>query len=460
MSDKKHHIDQLFKQYLVGYHTTPPEGAWDRLYQDLHGKARIRPLWYRYAIAAAILLLIGIAGLWFFLFRSPVNEFAASSDKPFIPDTITTQIHSEKSVEGLSQADNLQSSDTPAATIPSPNLVSKPSSGESQLAVLTNLPDTSMILTDLSGETMHGEETPITELQNETDHSKSTPEEQAELFNNNQEAAAPARKDDIADITIQPLNVSKKPDFQKPVATGWSLGSRIAPVYSFRRLSTVNQPEEAAFYNEMESGLLSLSAGIRLNYRFSERWSINSGMMFTRIGQVNDQVYAIAQPDKDGLYKLNTSAGAVYINPRKFEAVMIQQHVSTKDSVPGGYRVDGAFVQNLDYFEVPLVMLYKLTDQRISLSLAGGLSPGILVNNRSYFEKDGKKLQTGIIEGVSPAILNTHLGFGIDYAISPKVFFNLEPSLRYSINSITDKGSFKTHPYSVSLFTGITYRFD
>jgi hypothetical protein len=90
--------------------------------------------------------------------------------------------------------------------------------------------------------------------------------------------------------------------------------------------------------------------------------------------------------------------------------------------------------------------------------LSGGLSPGILVNNRSYFNVDGEKVQTGYTQNIKPVIYNSVMGLGIEYSITTKLFINLDPLFKYSLSPINSNSGIKYHPYSVSWFTGITYK--
>lgn len=244
----------------------------------------------------------------------------------------------------------------------------------------------------------------------------------------------------------------------------WVIGGRISPVYSYRNINgdAFNTPDESVsvdVFNSNEEAIVSMAGGISLDYAFSNRFSLASGMYISRIGQQNNDVLAYNDPASANMYKLATSTGTVTVNPGKFDRVIAEQPSSIKDSMPGDYTVNGSFVQNLDYLEVPLILKYKLLDKKLSLNVLGGLSPGILVNNQSYFSIDGEKLQTGTTENINPLIYNSVLGFGIEYSITGKLSVSMEPSFKYSLSPINNSNNgLEYHPYSLSWFTGISYK--
>ncbi len=464
MSERNSNIDKLFKDYLVGYESQAPEGAWNRLNNEMRKSRSAVTLWVWRAAAAVILLLLTFAAGYFFSdYKKATNtQIALETLIPDQPETKGQEIKlpdkTKEQVAGQIKAEPNIQADQPAKKRQNPAFSTKDKTlaSEANQAEIVEDPafDTAIVSNDF--------------------------QEVGEDYLEIMESEATIAEEEIATTeTIAPQEIPTDPEYlkqllnpdmdyytgleekdEKSSTSNWSFGPRVAPVYAYRSLGADNSGTSFnSYYNEVEDGIIALGAAINLNYKFSKRWSLNTGMYVSRIGQENNQVYAVADPGGSGMYKLSTSSGAVYINPKKFESVMIQQQVSAKDTIPGGYLVNGSFVQNLDYFEVPFVMQYKVMDQRFSVNILGGLSPGVLVNNRSYFENDGQKLQTGIVENVNPTILNSLLGIGFDYSISKKVSINMEPTFKYSLSPISTEGNTNNHPYSFSWFTGITYRF-
>jgi len=474
MAEKNSNIDKLFKDHLVGYRAKAPADAWERLHGELHKGSSVRAIWLWRSVAAAILLLIAFSAGYFF------SDFQKSNSGQF---TLNEQTEVALPEQNVISPEN---SDAETSVGQEESNFGKQENGFMPKAEPKKEKLISAELAEVTRETLTT--TPvISNDQPAGELATIDPHQQDE--NQLSEKLTPIPVDVISeDITTEettkPENLLfNDPEFlrqmlladdnlafdfggqtEKSTSSNWSIGGRISPLYSYRTINdgsyeTANEAVAKEYFDEVESGLLTIAGGISLNYKFSDRWSLGSGMYVSRIGQETSQVLAFATPGSSGMYKLATSAGTVTINPVKFQSVMVEQQVSVKDTIPGGYIVSGDFVQNLDYFEVPFIMQYKVTDKRFSVQLMGGLSPGILVNNRSYFESDGQKVQTGIIEDVSPMIYNSVVGFGLEYSISEKVSLNLEPTFRYSLTPVNTSSNLSTHPYSMSWFTGITYRF-
>jgi hypothetical protein len=481
MSDKDLHIDKLFKDHLVGHKVKAPANAWERLSADLHTTKRKRPLWIWRSAAAALLLLVAF-GAGYLLSEYKLQQEQITTTEPVIertpgkttakPETLTQDDFSIAESTGdqvsdisdkpATDADALQKQKSDQAFAPDVAPVDRierllpeyiiPSHDKTLTAGLQKeesaLPDSEPAIKSPDTDPAFADDKkPTEEIPAEEDFPLMDAETLRKMLEKDQDYAMDF------DLLEKDHAISN-----------WSIGARFSPVYSYRNLSgsdlvTANGTIEKNYFDAAEEGLLTLAGGISLNYQFNDRWSLGSGMYVSRIGQINNEVLAYASPESSGMFKLATSSGTVVINPRKFESVMVQQQVSAKDTISGGYIVLGDFVQNLDYLEVPLVVNYTLSDNRFAINLMGGLSPGILVNNRSFFAKDGEKLQTGTTQDVSPMIYNSVVGIGVNYSISEKVSINLEPTFKYSLSPVNTTGELNYHPYSLSWFTGISYKF-
>ncbi len=477
MADKRKNIDNLFRDHLVGHKTSAPAGAWERLQADLKPtKKRAWMLYARLAAAVVFLLLAFGAGYLLSEFSSDDTNITASktetniTDQP-AKDVLTHPVEINNDVEDikeiadqetdkkilLADADHdIQKPPVTKVDVPEKMPVQKNVAEEKQ-DVFVKEPVKEEELTvaitdeDIQKEIQDTNETVAeaaeTQIGKEDGLEKMTPEELHKLL---------VGGDDFTDDIFA--------EGQSASNSKWSVGGQLSPTYSYRTLSGegFETPDEMvvdqSYFNDSENGLTTLGGGISLAYNFNDRLSLGSGLFLSRIGQENTDVVAYDSPDNDYMYKLATSSGTVSINPTKFERVMIGQIDNPKDSIPGEYLVNGTFVQNLDYLEVPLVLKYKVLNKRFSVNLSGGLSPGILVNNRSYFSINNEKIQTGFTENIKPMIYNSVLGLGMAYEISKKVSINLSPTFKYSLSPVNTGSGLKYHPYSLSWFTGISYK--
>ncbi len=482
MSDHSHNIDKLFREKLQGHKVAAPADGWLRLNEAMYKPASRRMFWIPRAAAAVILVMLAFGAGFYWSDYSRDNNLRTQADAPTaiiqseitnseieavdenevmasdIP-TIFNSSASSAERQGITAADAIPAqaeSDFNNKTTKRNSFTKVPSN---QLIPLKVGLSEKKIIINSSGKQFRQ---PAMIPASATEH-------YAFLFNNLQLPA-----DDsvimIDDEMLRRLLLGEdafanqdQPAEESDVQKGWRIGGQLSPSYSYRTLNgdAYNMPKEkvgAEYFNDMESGIMSVGGGISMDYQLGERLTIASGLFVSRIGQQNESVLAYNDPDGHGMYKLASSTGTVSVNPVQFAQVLTEQAASTKD-VPGDYVANGNFVQNLDYLEVPLVLKYRLLDKRFGINLLGGVSPGILVNNHSYFEFEGQKLQTGTTENIQPMIYNSVLGIGMEYAISRKVSVNLAPSFKYSLTPVNSSNNLGYHPYSLSWFTGVSYKF-
>ena len=60
-------------------------------------------------------------------------------------------------------------------------------------------------------------------------------------------------------------------------------------------------------------------------------------------------------------------------------------------------------------------------------------------------------------ENMNSVSLSSSLGMGMEYNLTENLSLNLEPTFRYYLNPISGKTGI--HPYSIGVFSGVSYRF-
>lgn len=466
MDNERKNLDELFKKHLLNYPIAAPEGAWNEISSRI-GKKPARNTFYYFRLAAAsVLILIAFGlGYYFALYQNDVIETRQVASSPQKTESINNQLNEKKQIIENQDQKNVK----PAQSTASLNTPKKKS-------FKNIVPDISPVPIPVQIAEKESSEPII---------NKNAPDnaETIEYANNQENVVAPVQSgisnkiptEIPPDITpsmdnellrkMLGFNDSKDDDLvkNKQAGTKWSVGGQLAPMYSYRMIEVDNVPEgtelNESFYNSVEEGITTISSGLNVNYAISDQLAFQTGFYYSRIGQANSDVPIFDDPGSQYLYQLNTSAGKIIINPRKFEDQINITQASPKDTVTGYYSVNSSLVQNFSYIELPFIMKYKLIDHRIGLNVRGGLSPGIMVGNNSYFTKDGDKLSSGITQDVKQVIYNGLVGFGVDIKLNKTLIFNIEPTLRYSLFPVTSGEFIKMRPYSISCFTGISYNF-
>ena len=85
-------IDKIFNESLKNYERQPRTEAWEKLQARLEKKdSRILPLWWKYASAASVALLLGVGGYWFVNNSSNENPTVATNNKIKIQPIVKSQ---------------------------------------------------------------------------------------------------------------------------------------------------------------------------------------------------------------------------------------------------------------------------------------------------------------------------------------------------------------------------------
>ena len=78
-------IDKIFNESLKNYERQPRTEAWEKLQAKLEKRDnKIVPLWWKYASAASITLLLGVGSYWFASQKEVQTDVVAVSERPVL----------------------------------------------------------------------------------------------------------------------------------------------------------------------------------------------------------------------------------------------------------------------------------------------------------------------------------------------------------------------------------------
>lgn len=464
MTGDNKHIDQLFRDGLKGMRSKAPVHSWKRLDEALDGAIYRKKMFY-IKLAAASVLIVMAFGAGFF--------YASVLNKP--ADIVEKEVIDGEAAPSFQPGNKL--------TQPSIKDIDEPASQESD-KIHKDLPSFAEETTGNQGthENLVGENqaTPtdvqlaMLPLNEEKQNGRMQTTDNISML-----AFIPAKEINTVENSAAVAGISKTEsamtydgyaslfplenydDSPKQKVKQWTVGAQFAPTKSYRDISvnynsntSINQGLEDNL-NDTEDALLSYAGGVNVDYNFSGKWSVQSGMYFSRIGQVNNNALQFTQNNKEILlFAITTSTGDINI---AFERVPdhIRSPGSVKDTIDMGGATNVKVVQNFDLFEVPLVLKYKFLDKRLSMNLSGGLSPAYLVDNNTYLEMEDHKYDVGSSENLNSMVMNTTFGLGIEYLFTKKLSVSFEPTFKYSLNPLNNNSDFSYHPYYFSWFTGI-----
>ncbi len=99
-------IDKIFSEGLHTYERQPRPQAWEKLEARLQKpKSKVLPIWWKYASAASVALLLGIGGYWFNNQKNNSVEQVAVNKKPII-EKKQTQIVEKQVTPQVAEVEN------------------------------------------------------------------------------------------------------------------------------------------------------------------------------------------------------------------------------------------------------------------------------------------------------------------------------------------------------------------
>jgi len=440
MNEKGANIDLLFRNGLKDYEVLPPAGVWEGIHPVI--KIKSGPV-ILLRVAAVITVLVTI-GLLTFKWSRDISNLPSGNIMAFnvlepaplisLPASSKHMLPVEKSVQILNSSDILDEADIE----PVPQVIETISSPE---------------------QAVYGPGTKSLSISNgETYRSLYLP-----YLNSKAESQAKIKYSDLPDLTS---NQTTKPKNR------WSIAAMASPTY----LSSFNSGSDGLSkeLTASEQSLVSYTGGVAFSYKISKRFSIQSGLYYSSLGQKVDGINSFSgfQPygtvtKGDHNFEVLTTNGTVYTsNPDVFLSSKGSDRIVTaytndvfdpkKENLQ---PIASSLDQNFKYLELPVVVKYKLIDKAIGINLIGGLSYNLLVGNSVYTSLDGNRYSIGKTQGLNPLTLSSSLGMGMEYNLSGKLSLNLEPTFRYYLNPFSSSTGSFIHPYSFGIFSGVSYKF-
>ncbi len=244
----------------------------------------------------------------------------------------------------------------------------------------------------------------------------------------------------------------------EPKINRWQVSSNIAPIY----LSSVSNgsPINSEFANNPKEYENNLSYGVGVNYNLNKKLSVRTGVNRFTLGYNTNDVVVYAGVESKNLENVNLTPQSRNLN---IEDRGIVEPLSAKPSISletesETSKFNGVLNQQMGYIEVPMELTYKLLDKKFGVNFIGGLSTLFLDKNEVSVVSNGLVSEIGEANNLNKVHFSTNVGLGLHYNIYKTIKINVEPMLKYQINSFSsDAGSFK--PYFFGIYSGIGFSF-
>jgi hypothetical protein len=212
----------------------------------------------------------------------------------------------------------------------------------------------------------------------------------------------------------------------------FSLGISFSPEYSYRILNAKEEKYEnlVEIINSMEVPKFGFTTGIQIRYDVLKRLNIESGIQFSDKGsKMTTSNFVAADTNDPVLQDLNSFTT----------------------------------VKKVYYIEVPLKASYKIILGKISLSIFGGISANIFLDNNTKsiikYNDGTKDVQHSNSEGNFKSITVSMLtGIGLNYDLNEKLCFIFEPIYKRDYTEVSSVELAHCYFYSIGANIGMRYR--
>lgn len=237
----------------------------------------------------------------------------------------------------------------------------------------------------------------------------------------------------------------------------WSVAPNVAPVYysSIGQGSSLDQQ----FNENAKSSPVNMSYGITGSYALSEKLKIRTGVNRVNLNQTTSDVFAFT-----GAETAARGVGSQFSNIAFKDGAqgmsMMSSNMLNRSSAPEVFntKAAGDLDQRFGFLEVPLEIEYRLVDSKFGVNVIGGFSTLFLNQNEIYADIDGATTFIGEANNINDTSFSANFGLGMDYSLSKQWYINLEPTLKYQINTFNNtSGNFR--PFFIGVYTGLSFKF-
>ncbi len=414
---ERKNIDRVFQENLKDLEIYPNKRVWNNIEGELNGEVSTPPiaLWKKLSGIAMILAVILSAGLFYFNNNEviPVNSQVGETNKPEIDQSPNNRITPVVLRPELELAENDQATQEARETEKS-IFVKKPNN---KVIITTN--DIASIYSTIENKYIVDKSDFVQQL----DESESIT----------------ARMESIPVKNIKTSTIDKK----------WSVGPTVAPVF-YNSLQN-GSPIDGSLANNTKTSDNALSLGVKVNYKVSNKFFIQSGVNKVELAYNTKNVNALITSSKNSFNNLNTDKSGVILTP-------VRGGSSNSGSELNKSGISGDLNQSIEYYELPIEMKYSLYDKKIGLNLVGGFSTLILSNNSVSIISDSDITDLGDANNLNDFNFSGNVGVDLDYKISKSWYLNVAPMFKYQFNTYSgDSGNFR--PYYFGLYSGLNYKF-
>ena len=484
-------IDRIVKDKLSGIEKQPPDYVWSAINQRMiEAKSKKRVLIFWQSVAAIALLLLSVGAVYFFSVSNTENNAQIALVKEPVVEKPENDLYQNNNTENLT-AGQTDSNDAVIKTVRK----SGPKPDVQKQNIIAAEEGSSGNKTLKNAGTVLSEGENVTKTYHQNDNSD----------RNIQLAVVP----DVLSKKLEPLTfenelpstdlkiIGKKKSYRplyaysEPVVLTipkkqdmkFVLTGSASPTYNYRGLGE-NQNSSVVYAASdgpiNENGIVSVAGGINVRLEGRSRWSIETGVLYSQVGQEVSQqemfYKSVAAPGSapESFAASMNDVSSVSVSSLSNNLGKIRFNDISPADVENNLRKSGVYMvssnimfdspsraatlkQTLDYIEIPLTVRYAILNKKPIISLAGGFSTNFLVDNTATLYENGEAIKKGETDGINIVTYSSTVGLGVALPLGRSFRINLEPMFKYFLSPVNNSGVRNYHPYSFGVFGGVSF---
>jgi hypothetical protein len=249
---------------------------------------------------------------------------------------------------------------------------------------------------------------------------------------------------------------TKKVADEKEKWSKWAVNSYVSPIF-FNSFSS-GSPLSEEFASNEKTFNTSASYGVGVAYNVNKRLAIKTGINNLNLDFDTENI-AFYSSFEDQSKIANTN---IERNANGKYLVLKNENNISKNEVESQFITSnqnlGILNQRTQYIEVPVEMSYALLNKKFGVAIRGGMSTLFLTENEVSIKAPDGNMQIGKASNLNNVHFSSNIGLGLNYNFMKNFQLNVEPTLKYQINTF-NKNSEDFTPYIIGINTGISYKF-
>ena len=198
---------------------------------------------------------------------------------------------------------------------------------------------------------------------------------------------------------------------------------------------------------------MATSYGSRAAYNINEKLKLRTGVGVMDLQQNSYDVPIVVNPED----------GAIFYNLRSYNNIGVDlsnygqvANYNSTSELDGMNKMNEDISHELQFIEVPLEVEYSLSEnQKLNFMATGGMSTMFVNKNEIYLANQASAFAKST--NMKSVSFSANAGMKMEYGFTDKISMNIEPQVRYMINTVTSNSGFQ--PYLLIMNAGFSVSF-